>query len=91
MINDQKEQILNFDFKISSWNEQIRQGNMNPGIGSKSVGEGIIEFRGKNGGRILAREAENDVVEILGKSGKKPKNQQYVINQVKKVFPKNKK
>ena len=23
MINDQKEQILNFDFKISSWNEQI--------------------------------------------------------------------
>lgn len=51
--------------------EQIRQGNMNPGIGSKPVGEGITEFRGKNGGRILARESENGVVEILGKSGKK--------------------
>ena len=25
---------------------------------------------GKNGGRILARESENGVVEILGKSGK---------------------
>ena len=23
MINDQEEQTLNFDFKISSWNEQI--------------------------------------------------------------------
>ena len=59
--------------------ESIRQGNMNPGIGSKPVGEGITEFRGKNGGRILARESEDGVVEILGKSGKKPKNQQYVI------------
>lgn len=71
--------------------EQIRQGNMNPGVGSKPVGEGITEFRGKNGGRILVRESENGVVEILGKSGKRPKNQQYVIDQAKKVFPKNKK
>ena len=46
---------------------------------------------GKNGGRILARESKNGVVEILGKSGKRPKNQQYVIDQAKKVFPKNKK
>ena len=70
---------------------RISQGNMNPGIGSKSVGEGITEFREENGGRILARESGNGVVEILGKSGKRPKNQQYVINQAKKVFPKNKK
>ena len=76
---------------INAMEEQIRQGNMNPGIGSKPVGEGITEFRGKNGGRILARESENGVVEILGKSGKRPKNQQYVIDQAKKVFPKNKK
>ena len=71
--------------------EQIRQGNMNPGIGSKPIGDGITEFRGANGGRILAREVENGVVESVGKSGKRTKNQQYVINQVKKVFPKNKK
>ena len=76
---------------INAMEEQLRQGNMNPGIGSKPVGEGITEFRGKNGGRILARESENGVVEILGKCGKKPKNQQYVIDQAKKVFPKNKK
>jgi putative component of toxin-antitoxin plasmid stabilization module len=76
---------------INAMEESIRQGNMNPGIGSKPVGEGITEFRGKNGGRILARESEDGVVEILGKSGKKPKNQQYVIKQVKKVFPKNQK
>ena len=76
---------------INAMEEQIRQGNMNPGIGSKPIGEGITEFRGKNGGRILVRESENGVVEILGKSGKRPKNQQYVIDQAKKVFPKNEK
>lgn len=64
---------------------------MNPGIGSKPVGEGITEFRESNGGRILARKTEGDVVEILGKSGKRKVDQQYVINQAKKVFPKNKK
>lgn len=70
--------------------EKIRLGNMNPGVGSKIVGEGIIEFRGDNGGRILARESENGIVEILGKSGKKTSNQNYVIKQAKKVFPKKK-
>jgi hypothetical protein len=64
---------------------------MNPGISSKPVGDGMMEHRGKNGGRILVRESENDVVEILGKSGKRSANQQFVIDQVKKVFPKNEK
>jgi putative component of toxin-antitoxin plasmid stabilization module len=54
--------------------EQLAQGNMNPGISSKPVGDGITEHRGKNGGRILVRESENDVVEILGKCGKRPAN-----------------
>ena len=71
--------------------EQLAQGNMNPGVGSKPVGDGIMEHRGKNGGRILVRESENDVVEILGKSGKRPANQQFVIDQAKKVFHKNEK
>ena len=73
---------------INAMEEQIRGGNMNPGIGSKKIGDGITEFRGENGGRILARENKQGVVEILGKSGKKKKNQDYVIAQVKKVFPK---
>lgn len=74
---------------INRMEEQLAQGNMNPGIGSKPVGDGIMEHRGKNGGRILVRESENGVVEILGKSGKRPANQQFVIDQAKKVFPKN--
>lgn len=76
---------------INPMEEQIRQGNMNPGIESKKLGDGITEFRGDNGGRILARELGDGTVEILGKSGKRPSNQQYVIDQVKKVFPKNEK
>ena len=71
--------------------EQIRQGNMNPGIDSIKVGEGIIEFRGRNGGRILAREREGNVVEILGKVGKRKKDQKAVIKRVKKIFPNNEK
>ena len=55
--------------------EQLAQDNLNPGIGSKPIGGETIEHRGKNGGRILARESENGVVEILGKSRKRPKNQ----------------
>jgi len=76
---------------INRMEDQLAQGNMNPGISSKPVGDGIMEHRGKNGGRILVRESENDVVEILGKSGKRSANQQFVIDQVKKVFPKNEK
>lgn len=64
---------------------------MNPGTSSKSVGDEIMEHRGKNGGRILVRESENDVVEILGKCGKRSANQQFVIDQAKKVFHKNEK
>ena len=72
LINAAKEAYKNQQVQadIRAMEDQIRQGNMNPGIGSKQVGEGITEFRGKNGGRILARESENGVVEILGKSGK---------------------
>ncbi len=76
---------------INRMEEQLAQGNMNPGISSKPVGDGIMEHRGKNGGRILVRESENDVVEILGKCGKRPANQQFVIDQAKKVFRKNEK
>ena len=71
--------------------EQIRQGNMNPEIDSKQVGEGIIEFRGRNGGRILARERDGNVVEILGKTGKVKKDQNTVIKRVKEMFPNNEK
>ena len=71
--------------------EQVRKGNLNPGIESKNIGDGITELRGRNGGRILIREREGDIVEILGKTGKKKSDQKAVIKYVKKVFPKNEK
>lgn len=64
---------------------------MNPGIGSRPIGNGITEHRGKNGGRILTRQVGDDVIEILGKSGKDPSNQSYVIKQAKNLFTNNKK
>ena len=59
---------------------------MNPEIGSKNVGDGITEFRGKNGGPILARDLGDGVVEILGKTGKRKADQNGVIAKVKEKF-----
>lgn len=64
--------------------DQLSQGNMNPGIGSTPLGNGIMEHRGDKGGRVIVREINDDIVEILGKSGKKKSNQDFVIDQVKK-------
>ena len=69
--------------------KQIRQGNMNPGISTRPLGDGLIEFRHANGGRIIVRERPNNVVEVLGKSGKKQSTQDFVIGRAKKVFPNN--
>ena len=53
---------------------------MNPGIGSKSVGDGVSEARGRKGGRVFFRE-KGGKVEILGKSSKE--NQRSVIEKIK--------
>jgi hypothetical protein len=50
---------------INRMEEQLAQGNMNPGISSKSVGNGIMEHRGENGGRILAHLREILLCKIL--------------------------
>ncbi|MCR6477222.1 hypothetical protein NU688_13765, partial [Variovorax sp. ZS18.2.2] len=63
--------------------EQIRQGNTNPGMGSKPIGDGLSEARGIDGSRVYFRETPNGT-EILGKSNKD--NQQSVINEVLKAF-----
>lgn len=39
--------------------EQLRAGNRNPGIGTNALGDGYVEFRGRNGGRIIARATAN--------------------------------
>jgi hypothetical protein len=65
--------------------EELAKGKNNPGIGRKSIGNGIIEHRGKNGGRLYVRESDSGI-EILAKSGKKKSNQQFVINRLKEIY-----
>ena len=62
---------------------QLRNGNLNPGIGSKPIGSGISEARGANGGRVYFR-VIGETVEILGKSGKG--NQSRVIREVMRIW-----
>lgn len=79
-----KDQLVQAD--INHLEEQLAQGNMNPGIGSTPLGNGFMEHRGKNGGRIIVKEVEGGVVEIYGKSGKRITNQKFVIKRVFEVF-----
>ena len=62
---------------------QLSKGNMNPGIGTKSIGKNIFEARSKGGARIYFRNGQ-DGVEILGYSNKA--NQQQVINRLLEVY-----
>ena len=64
---------------------QLAKGNKKPGTNPKPICKGIVEHRGNNGGRLYVRESDG-VIEILAKSGKKPKNQDYVINRLKKLY-----
>lgn len=68
---------------IDSLTNQLSAGNHNPGLGSKPIGSGISEARGRNGGRVYYR-IVGEQVEILGKSGKH--NQQRVMDEVLRVF-----
>lgn len=63
--------------------DQLAKGNPNPGIGKKPLGNGVIEHRHENAGRVIVRK-RGSVIEILGKSGKKKANQRFVINRVKR-------
>jgi RHS repeat-associated protein len=62
---------------INSLENQLAKGNMNPGIGTKSIGQGISEARSATGARVYF-EVVDDTVVILGKSSKH--NQQRVID-----------
>ena len=70
---------------VNHLEEQLAQGNDNPGIGRKRICKGVIEHRGKSGGRLYVREVD-DVIEILAKSGKKKSNQQFVINRLTELY-----
>ena len=70
---------------INALENALARGNRNPGIGTKSIGQGILEARARDGARVFFRTVGNQV-EILGKAVKA--NQQRVIDLVLKTFGK---
>lgn len=68
---------------IDKLTAQLKNGNVNPGIGSKPIGQGISEARARDGARVYFR-ANRNTIEILGKSNKA--NQAKVIQEVIKQF-----
>ncbi|MFA6902444.1 MAG: SpvB/TcaC N-terminal domain-containing protein [Gallionellaceae bacterium] len=63
--------------------EKLKEGNLNPGIGTKPIGKGISEARSRDGARVYFTE-NGGKIEILGKSSKE--NQDKVIKEVLRVF-----
>ncbi|WP_221405081.1 RHS repeat domain-containing protein [Apibacter adventoris] len=63
--------------------DQLSKGNMNPGIGTKSIGKGIFEARSRGGARVYFRNG-SDGIEIVGYSSKA--NQQQVINRILEAY-----
>ena len=75
--------LISLQGEIKKITDQLKRGNMNPGIGNKPIGNRIIESRTRGGARIYWR-IRGSQLEILGISGKD--NQQKVINEVLKHF-----
>lgn len=75
--------LMSLQGEIKKITDQLKRGNMNPGIGNKPIGHRIIESRTRGGARVYWR-IRGSQLEILGISGKD--NQQKVINEVLKHF-----
>ncbi|MNN63323.1 hypothetical protein D3C81_1786950 [compost metagenome] len=56
---------------------------MNPGTGTRSIGDGIYEARSRGGARVYFKNTSNGIVEIVGYSNKA--NQQAVIDRLIEV------
>jgi putative component of toxin-antitoxin plasmid stabilization module len=54
---------------------QLAKGNLNPGIGTKFLGNGIFEARARDGARVYFRNAADNTIEILAKSTKATQDQ----------------
>lgn len=63
---------------------RLAQGNMNPGIGTTALFNGIFEARARDGARFYFRSAEKGVIEILAKSTKA--TQEQVLNILKSQY-----
>ncbi len=45
----------------------LREGNINPGIGTRGLGKGFYELRGANAGRVIVKQAQPGTFDIVGK------------------------
>ena len=71
--------------EINAMVEKLRLGNEQCGRGRKTLFRDVKELRGYEGGRIYYRKY-NGKIEILGKSSKVPREQQAVIDILKKLY-----
>ena len=63
---------------------RLAQGNLNPGIGTRFLFNGVFEARARDGARVYFRNAAENTVEILGKSTKATQDQ--VINVLESLY-----
>jgi putative component of toxin-antitoxin plasmid stabilization module len=63
--------------------KQLGSGNLNPGIGTKQLFNGVFEARARGGARVYFR-TSGDTVEILAKSDKG--NQTRVIDRLQELY-----
>lgn len=73
----------NLSKEASNLLNQVAKGNLTPGLGSKSIGNGINELRSIGGARVYFRNTSTGI-EVLGYSNKM--NQQTVINYLKSIY-----
>lgn len=83
LLREGRKTLMSLQREIKKVTDQLKRGNMNPGIGNKSIGNGILESRTRGGARVYWR-IRGSQLEILGISGKD--NQQKVINEVLQHF-----
>ena len=83
LIREGRKTLKSLQGEIKKITDQLKKGNMNPGIGNKYIGGGITESRTRGGARVYWRIREGQT-EILGVSGKD--NQQRVVNEVLQRF-----
>ncbi|MBI5510931.1 MAG: hypothetical protein HY903_19390 [Deltaproteobacteria bacterium] len=46
---------------------QARAGNLNPGIGTRALGKGFFELRGRNCGRVIIKQTGEHSYDVVGK------------------------
>jgi putative component of toxin-antitoxin plasmid stabilization module len=69
---------------VDALTAQLNAGNLNPGIGTRSLFNGVFEARARDGARVYFRNGPDGVIEVLAKSTKA--NQQTVINILEKLY-----